>query len=193
MTTLVHILMILFGFITFVIVKNKRYKDVPFISFIMIFSFVGFGIISVLTIFVSFGKLLLFPLACIVFGLIFIFMLINDVYALVRCKEKINGVYCGYNTYYGGNAMSTQAPVFEYTYQGRIYKEQTAQNISYKQLIKKMREGETYPIYVDPKHPAVFIFQKKIKLSFIVIVFFGILFLSGGIVTLFEALPYLFR
>ena len=166
MTTLVHILMILFGFITFVIVKNKRYKDVPFISFIMIFSFVGFGIISVLTIFVSFGKLLLFPLACIVFGLIFIFMLINDVYALVRCKEKINGVYCGYNTYYGGNAVSTQAPVFEYTYQGRIYKEQTAQNISYKQLIKKMREGETYPIYVDPKHPAVFIFQKKIKLSF---------------------------
>ena len=74
MTTLVHILMILFGFITFVIVKNKRYKDVPFISFIMIFSFVGFGIISVLTIFVSFGKLLLFPLACIVFGLIFIWL-----------------------------------------------------------------------------------------------------------------------
>ena len=27
MTTLVHILMILFGFITFVIVKNKRYKE----------------------------------------------------------------------------------------------------------------------------------------------------------------------
>ena len=62
--------------------------------------------------------------------------------------------------------MSTQAPVFEYTYQGRRYEEQTAQNISYKQLIKKMREGETYPMYVDPKHPAVFIFQKKIKLKF---------------------------
>ena len=56
-----------------------------------------------------------------------------------------------------------------------------------------MREGETYPIYVDPKYPAVFILQKKIKLSSIVIVFFGILFLVGGIVTLYEALPYFFR
>lgn len=192
MEILVYILTILFGFITFVIVKNKRYKDTPLVSFIMILSFVGFGMISILTIFVPFGQLLLFPLACIVFGLIFIFMLINDVYSLVRCKEKINGVYCGYNTYYGGNAMSVQAPVFEYTYQGHIYKEQTAQNISYKQLTKKMREGETYPIYVDPKHPAVFIFQKKIKLSFVVIAFFGILFLVGGIVTLYEALPYVY-
>ena len=193
MTILVHILTILFGFVTFVIIKNKRYKDVPLVSSIMIFSFVGFGMISVITIFVPSGKLLVFPLGCIIFGLIIILMLINDVYSLVRCNEKINGVYCGYNTYYGGNGVSTQAPVFEYTYQGHVYKEQTTQNISYKQLTKKMREGETYPIYVDPKHPAVFIFQKKIKLSFIVIVFFGILFLSGGIVTLFEALPYLFR
>ena len=120
-------------------------------------------------------------------------MLINDLYSLVRCKEKINGVYCGYNTYYGGNAVSTQNPVFEYTYQGYVYKEQTTQNVSYKQLTKKMREGETYPIYVDPKYPAVFILQKKIKLSSIVIVFFGILFLVGGIVTLYEALPYFFR
>lgn len=193
MTNLVHILTILFGFITFVIFKNKRYKDVPFVSFIMIFSFVGFGIVSILTIFVPSGKLLLFPLVCIVFGLIIIFMLINDLYSLVRCKEKINGVYCGYNTYYGGNAVSAQNPVFEYTYQGYVYKEQTTQNVSYKQLTKKMREGETYPIYVDPKYPAVFILQKKIKLSSIVIVFFGILFLVGGIVTLYEALPYFFR
>ncbi|MFR2722070.1 MAG: hypothetical protein ACLTAY_10865 [Thomasclavelia ramosa] len=60
----------------------------PFVSFIMIFSFVGFGIVSILTIFVPSGKLLLFPLVCIVFGLIIIFMLINDLYSLVRCKEK---------------------------------------------------------------------------------------------------------
>ena len=52
MAILVHILTILFGFITFVIIKNKRYKDVPLVSSIMIFSFVGFGMISVITIFV---------------------------------------------------------------------------------------------------------------------------------------------
>ena len=193
MAILVHILTILFGFVTFVIIKNKRYKDVPLVSSIMIFSFVGFGMISVITIFVPSGKLLVFPLGCIIFGLIIILMLINDVYSLVRCNEKINGVYCGYNTYYGGNGGSTQAPVFEYTYQGHVYKEQTTQNISYKQLTKKMREGETYQIYVDSKHPAVFILQKKIKMSSIVVAFFGILFLVGGIVTLYDAFPYFLK
>lgn len=193
MAILVHILTILFGFVTFVIIKNKRYKDVPLVSSIMIFSFVGFGMISVITIFVPSGKLLVFPLGCIIFGLIIILMLINDVYSLVRCNEKINGVYCGYNTYYGGNGFSTQAPVFEYTYQGHVYKEQTTQNISYKQLTKKMREGETYQIYVDSKHPAVFILQKKIKMSSIVVAFFGILFLVGGIVTLYDAFPYFLK
>lgn len=193
MAILVHILTILFGFVTFVIIKNKRYKDVPLVSSIMIFSFVGFGMISVITIFVPSGKLLVFPLGCIIFGLIIILMLINDVYSLVRCNEKINGVYCGYNTYYGGNGVSTQAPVFEYTYQGHVYKEQTTQNISYKQLTKKMREGETYQIYVDSKHPAVFILQKKIKMSSIVVAFFGIIFLVGGIVTLYDAFPYFLK
>lgn len=193
MAILVHILTILFGFVTFVIIKNKRYKDVPLVSSIMIFSFVGFGMISVITIFVPSGKLLVFPLGCIIFGLIIILMLINDVYSLVRCNEKINGVYCGYNTYYGGNGVSTQAPVFEYTYQGHVYKEQTTQNISYKQLTKKMREGETYQIYVDSKHPAVFILQKKIKMSSIVVAFFGILCLVGGIVTLYDAFPYFLK
>ena len=193
MAILVHILTILFGFITFVIIKNKRYKDVPLVSSIMIFSFVGFGMISVITIFVPSGKLLVFPLGCIIFGLIIILMLINDVYSLVRCNEKINGVYCGYNTYYGGNGVSTQAPVFEYTYQGHVYKEQTTQNISYKQLTKKMREGETYQIYVDSKHPAVFILQKKIKMSSIILAFFGMLFFVGGIVTLYDAFPYFLK
>ena len=193
MAILVHILTILFGFITFVIIKNKRYKDVPLVSFIMIFSFIGFGMISILTIFVPLGKLLLFPLVCIVFGLIIIFMLINDLYSLVRCKEKINGIYCGYNTYYGGNAVSTQAPVFEYTYQGHVYKEQTTQNISYKQLTKKMREGEIYSIYVDPKYPAVYILQKKIKLSSIIIAVFGIFFFVAGIATLYAILPYFLK
>ena len=178
---------------TFVIIKNKRYKDVPLVSSIMIFSFVGFGMISVITIFVPSGKLLVFPLGCIIFGLIIILMLINDVYSLVRCNEKINGVYCGYNTYYGGNGVSTQAPVFEYTYQGHVYKEQTTQNVSYKQLTKKMREGETYQIYVDSKHPAVFILQKKIKMSSIILAFFGMLFFVGGIVTLYDAFPYFLK
>ena len=63
-----------------------------------------------------------------VFGLVFILVGVNDLYSLLRCREKVDGVYCGYNTYYGGNGISTQSPIFEYTYNGTYYREQTAQN-----------------------------------------------------------------
>ena len=99
------------------------------------------------------------------------------------------GIYRGYNTYYGGNGVSTQAPVFEYMYNGIQYHEQTTQNISYKLLTQNMRDGDTYSIYVDPKHPAVFILQKKIKVSAIITVVFGIIFFSSGIATLCAIFP----
>ena len=101
-------------------------------------------------------------------GVVVILAAFNDFYSLIRCKDKIEGIYRGYNTYYGGNGVSTQAPVFEYMYNGTKYNEQTTQNISYKLLTQNMRDGETYSIYVDPKHPAVFILQKKIKVSAII-------------------------
>ena len=82
-----------------------------------------------------------------------------------------------------------EAPVFEYMYNGIQYHEQTTQNISYKLLTQNMRDGETYSIYVDPKHPAVFILQKKIKVSSIITVVFGIMFFSSGIATLCAIFP----
>ena len=93
-------------------------------------------------------------------GLVFILAAFNDFYSLIRCKDRIEGIYRGYNTYYGGNGISTQAPVFEYMYNGTIYQEQTTQTISYKLLTQNMRKGETYNIYVDPKHLCSF-FKKR--------------------------------
>lgn len=42
---------------------------------------------------------MIYPLGSILLGLIFILVGFNDFYSLLRCKEKIDGVYCGYNTY----------------------------------------------------------------------------------------------
>lgn len=86
----------------------------------------------------------------------------------------MDGVYCGYNTYYGGNGISTQAPVFEYTYNGTYYREQTTQNISHKRLNKGMTQGKMYSIYIDPKHPAVFVLTKRIRIGTIVAIILGL-------------------
>ncbi len=102
---------------------------------------------------------------------------------------KFEDAYRGYNTYYGGNGVSTQSPVFEYMYNGTLYQEQTTQNISYKHLTQNMRNGETYSIYVNPKHPAVFILSKKIKVGSIITTILGIMFFIAGITMLCAIFP----
>lgn len=189
MVIIIHILTILFAIASFIIIKKKRYKIVPLISWIIFIAFFGCGTISIVSLVVPYGELFVYPLGSIVLGLLFILVAFNDFYSLVRCKEKIDGVYRGYNTYYGGNAVSTQSPVFEYIYNGTFYQEQTTQNISYKHLTQNMRTGETYSIYVNPKHPAIFILSKKIKASSIIAVIFGVMFFITGITTLSAILP----
>ena len=143
--------------------KKKRYKVMPLICLIMFICFIGCGIVSLVYSFVPYGEIFVIPLVSIVFGLVSILVGINDLYSLMRCREKVDGVYCGYNTYYGGNGISTQSPVFEYTYNGTYYREQTTQNISHKRLNRSMAQGKVYSIYIDPKHPAVFILSKEIN------------------------------
>lgn len=189
MVIIIHILTVLFAIASFIIIKKKRYKVMPLISLIIFISFIGFGIISIISLVVPYGGTLVYPLGSIILGLVFILVGFNDFYSLLKCKEKIEGVYCGYNTYYGGNGISTQSPVFEYTYQGIHYREQTAQNVSYKQLNKKMTEGSVYSLYIDPKHPAVFIFSRKIHASAVIGILFGIFFLTAGIAMLLAFLP----
>lgn len=180
MAIAIYILTIIFGIVCFKMIKMKRYKVMPFICFTMFLSFVGCGIISIVSIILPYGKIIVYPFGATILGLMFILVGVNDLYSLLRCKEKVDGMYCGYKTYYGDNGISTQSPVFEYTYNGINYREQTTQNISYKQLNKNMTEGNVYSVYIDPKHPAVYIFDKKIKMGTIIAILFGLVIFTYG-------------
>ena len=116
MTIMIHILTILLAVAAFLIIKNKRYKAVPLVSWIIFIFFIGCGITSIVSLLVPYGEIFVLPLGDIVLGLVFILAAFNDFYSLIRCKDRIEGIYRGYNTYYGGNGISTQAPVFEYMY-----------------------------------------------------------------------------
>lgn len=163
MTILIYFLTIVFGIVCFVIMKKKRYKVMPLICLIMFICFIGCGIVSILSLTLPYGEILVYPLGAIIFGLVFILVGVNDLYSLLRCREKVDGVYCGYNTYYGGNGISTQSPIFEYTYNGTYYREQTA----------------------------VFILAKKIKIGTIVSIILGLFIFTYGIDLLLKFLPML--
>ena len=181
---MIHILTAAFAVGSFVIIKKKRFKMMPFMSFVILISFVGFGSASLLSIILPEGESSAYSLCSITLGLQLLLVGMNDVCSLMRCKEKIAGVYCGYRTYSGARGISVQSPVFRYTYNGKEYHEQTAQNIPYKTLNYKMIEGNSYDIYVNPKHPAVYILSKKLETGTILVILLGVLFLGFGAVSM---------
>lgn len=73
MEALVYILTLLFGVSTVIIIKNKRYKVVPFICLDIILTFAGFAITSFVILFVG-NEALEALLIMSVFGL-FLFLL----------------------------------------------------------------------------------------------------------------------
>lgn len=181
----IHILTVLFAIVSFMIIKQKRYKSVPLNCLIIFIAFIGFGTISFLSITLPYGKILVYSLGAITIGLIFILIGLNDVYLFLCCNEIVDGVYCGYNTYHGNYRVSLHTPVFEYIYNETLYREQTVQNVSYKQLNRSMVQGDVYSIYLNPKHPAVYILINKIKVLTIILIVIGLFFLTFGIILLY--------
>ena len=151
MEALVYILTLLFGVSTVIIIKNKRYKVVPFICLDIILTFAGFAITSFVILFVG-NEALEALLIMSVFGLFLFLLGVNDIYAVFCCNQKIEAVYCGYNSYPGRYGITSYAPVFEYVCNGTAYHEQTTLTVPYR-LLRRMTEGNTYPIYILSKHP----------------------------------------
>ena len=123
MEALVYILTLLFGVSTVIIIKNKRYKVVPFICLDIILTFAGFAITSFVILFVR-NEALEALLIMSVFGLFLFLLGVNDIYAVFCCDQKIEAIYCGYNSYPGRYGITNYASVFEYICNGTAYYEQ---------------------------------------------------------------------
>ena len=91
MEALVYILTLLFGVSTVIIIKNKRYKVVPFICLDIILTFAGFAITSFVILFVG-NEALEALLIMSVFGLFLFLLGMNDIYAVFCCNQKIEAI-----------------------------------------------------------------------------------------------------
>lgn len=72
MTILIYFLTIGFGIVCYVIMKKKRYKDMPLICLIKFVGFIGCRIVSILSLTLPYGEILIYPLGTMIFGLVFI-------------------------------------------------------------------------------------------------------------------------
>lgn len=178
---LVYVLTILFGISVFFIIWRKRYKIAPLICFDMILTFLGFAVISFVILFARNEELEVF-LIMNVFGLFLFFLGVNDIYSALRCNQKIEAVYCGFNSYPGGHyGVTSYAPVFEYVCGGTVYHGQTAQTVPYR-LLQSMIEGNSYPVYINPKYPGVYVLKRKIRFTTVICFAFAMMFLAATII-----------
>ena len=166
MEVLVYILTLLFGVSTAIIIKNKRYKVIPFICLDIILTFAGFAITSFVSLFVR-NETLEVLLIMSVFGLFLFLLGVNDIYAVFSCNQKIEAAYCGYNSYPGRYGITSYAPVFEYVCNGTVYHEQATLTVPYR-LLRGMTEGNIYPIYIHPKHPGVYVLKRRIRYTTVI-------------------------
>ena len=75
----------------------------------------------------------------------------------------MQGVYCSCNVYVS-KGVAQCAPVFEYTVNGRHIRAQSAEAMGRRKLEGRYREGERYEIFVDEKHPRLFVLQRRVHL-----------------------------
>lgn len=59
--------------------------------------------------------------------------------------------------------MTLHYPAFSYIYSGRAYHGRSVQSVSTRRA-RRMAETGTCTIYLDPKHPAIFITRKTVGL-----------------------------
>ena len=76
---MIHILTAAFAVGSFVIIKKKRFKMMPFMSFVILISFIGFGSASLLSIILPDGESLAYSLCSITLGLLLLLVGMNDV------------------------------------------------------------------------------------------------------------------
>ena len=181
MISCVWILAILFGAVVSGSIIKKKYKEQPHLFLIFIFALIGSG--AALAVYYAFPyrQELFWGMISFTLGGLFIAVALYNLLAVFRCTTVINGIYQGYNTCYGGNGISGRNPVFEYTYDGADYHEQSTQSESFKLLEKKMTEGCSYPIYIDKTHPAHFVLCKRIHFGDCLMLLIGVMFLVFAI------------
>ena len=145
----------------------------------IILTFAGFAITSFVILFVG-NEALEALLIMSVFGLFLFLLGVNDIYAVFCCNQKIEAIYCGYNSYPGRYGITSYAPVFGYVCNGTAYHEQTTLTLPYR-LLRRMTEGNTYPIYIHSKHPGVCVLKRRIRFTTVIEIGFAIMFLVVAI------------
>lgn len=173
---LMYIVTILLAIGSFLFLKQKTYKNDPAGVLMCFICFIGCSIYSISSIgwlpkyFGEFSGL----------GIMMSSASTIRIYALLHCKKKIEAVYSGEHVERYRRGFDYYYPIFQYTYNENSYYQQTVEHY-FERKLKKMTIGDTYKIYVDPKHPQMCMFKRKLNIIAVGSIMFGAMCVFFGL------------
>ena len=162
--------------------KHKAYRTNLPLFLVLWLLFLGFavGSLSLLwhktdTYALLFGALAIGMAICVV--------AVMNIRAAFVCDVPLEGVYQGFVEYPGIKGQNALAPVFEYDYEGKHYRVQSAQSYPEKHLLFDMTPEDRYPIYIEAAHPENVILHKRVPAANIALLIAGVALIVVGILS----------
>lgn len=169
------------AFVYALVTKMYRTNVANFIVVAMLF--VGYGAVSwAYVVLDSERYALLF--GCVAMGLAICMVSVKMMRDTAMCTIPRKGIYHGFVAYPGSKGQKCYAPVFEYEYMGKRYREQCAQSYPEKLLIYDMTPGERYTVYIDGAKPENVVMEKTMTARTVMVFFVGVAFVVMGIAQL---------
>lgn len=165
-----------------VAVKHKVYRtnlSLFMVLWVLFFGFAG-GSISLLwqktdTYALLFGALAIGMAICVV--------AVMNIRAAFVCDVALEGVYRGFVEYPGIKGKNALSPVFEYDYNGKHYRVQSAQSYPEKSLLFDMTPGDVYLIFIEAAHPENVILHKRVPAANIALLVAGVALIVVGLLS----------
>ena len=104
--------------------------------------------------------------------------------AALVCDTQLEAVYCGFASYSGGKGMQSHVPIFEYSFEGVTYHQQSIQPCAKRVLEKEMVVGQTVTVYVEPTHPKNVILRRRVGMKNVLMMIFGLCCFAIGVMAL---------
>jgi len=169
-----------FAWITYMAIKHKVHQTDRGGFRLILLIFVGL-LLAFLCLLIPGGEKYTFALIGTTLGSAFVCVSWSHIRSVKQCSEQVTGIYQGFNSYSGGKGSQSHAPVFRYQYNGKKFHRQCASTYPLSLLEKRMKPGEEYTIYIDPKKPTNFLLQKQVGAGYILFFLFGILIIFVGL------------
>lgn len=123
----------------------------------------------------------MFGFVVLICGILLLFTGCFSIFGRMKCTQAVQAFYIGEQAYKSGTNVTQYTVRFQYSYRGQTFTGNSIETFSASKLYKKFQPGKQYMVYINPTKPKRVCIGKGIYPSDIIFLFFGTVFLIGGI------------